>query len=126
MSEKFLAYDYAGSTIPGGKRRTQCRRTTAANGDQIMGTPQHQITVAKVTPHPRPALLAALDAHATLHPDAVNMSLRPHGRHGEQRCRHPAPGVYEAAGEGHSRRCCGNEFQAGYGKQVGQELALRL
>ena len=133
VSEKFpFAYDYAdgdNDASPAGAHGTHVAGITAANGDQIMGiAPDAQIIVAKVARSrgggiPDSALLAALDDMATLHPDAVNMSLgRTAGMDSDADTLFA--GVYEKLQEkGITLDVAGgNEFQAGYGNKSGKNL----
>ena len=133
VSEKFpFAYDYAdgdNDASPAGAHGTHVAGITAANGDQIMGiAPDAQIIVAKGARSrgggiPDSALLAALDDMATLHPDAVNMSLgRTAGMDSDADTLFA--GVYEKLQEkGITLDVAGgNEFQAGYGNKSGKNL----
>ena len=133
VSEKFpFAYDYAdgdNDASPAGAHGTHVAGIAAANGDQIMGiAPDAQIIVAKVARSrgggiPDSALLAALDDMATLHPDAVNMSLgRTAGMDSDADTLFA--GVYEKLQEkGITLDVAGgNEFQAGYGNKSGKNL----
>ena len=133
VNEKFpFAYDYAdgdNDASPAGAHGTHVAGITAANGDQIMGiAPDAQIIVAKVARSrgggiPDSALLAALDDMATLHPDAVNMSLgRTAGMDSDADTLFA--GVYEKLQEkGITLDVAGgNEFQAGYGNKSGKNL----
>ena len=133
VSEKFpFAYDYAdgdNDASPAGAHGTHVAGITAANGDQIMGiAPDAQIIVAKVARSrgggiPDSALLAALDDMATLHPDAVNMSLgRTAGMDSDADTLFA--GVYEKLQNNGTivDVAAGNEYSAAYGNKSGKNL----